>query len=233
MIIIKDIIEKIDVPTVLGFDYDQTISVKNNLRNNSKPLFDYLRQMHIPWFILSARGIHATSVVYDFASKLVDMPQFNISGETHFVHNNCIYCKPEPHTTKLTREIVFSIDLKYRGSMQKVYCGICHNSVACSTEGISDGSYAFEKDLAMEVGLHVYELNPSLIIFIDDNAKNVYRMYRYYKKSSRNVHFVGIIYEPIKPESDHEYFMEKVYKTFAEPVSDLMTEFVDGQHINC
>ena len=261
MLVLKHIIEKSNLKPIICFDYDQTISLTikeknfielpsdkniNGLFNyktvnvlrgedESKLLFDYLNEKHVPWFILTARNVASVSIVYKDALKYgLTMPEnCNIDNKKYIVNadNGFIYKQPNQcnNSDQLeSREIIFNCNINYKKNIQKISCGVYHNSIACSSEGITDSAYAYEKDIALELGLHIYDIQPELIIFIDDNARNVYMLWKHYQKSYRRVHFIGIIYEPIKPESDHNFYLEKIEKKIwsQQIVSNLMHDFV-------
>lgn len=241
MIVIKNIIENSKLEPIVCFDYDQTISlttrnnfmVQNTLRGGieTKMLFEYLAMKNIPWFILSARGISSISIVYrDMLKYNLPLPNLCINNKLNIIFDDKIFKQPNSITELFmpSRELVFACDIKYKNQLQKIYCGIYHNSIACSSEGLADSSYAYEKDVAIELGMYLYNINPQLIIFVDDNAKNIYTMFKHYRKNSRKVHFIGIIYEPIKPEADHNHYMEKINKKIWSTLipSNLMSAFV-------
>jgi len=230
LLILKNIIENSKMKAVIGFDYDQTISltIKNLLENKSfntlrgntesQELFNYLYQKEIPWFIISARGTSSVEIIYKDSLKydIKSNPVYNITSESYIVgiDNKTILSQPSQLSSQKktisSYPIMFNCDI----DNQKIYCGIYNNCISCSSEGNGEAACAYEKDYAMELCLHVYEINPELIIFVDDNAKNICTLHNYYLTSQRKVHFIGIIYEPFTPEKDHNEYFKYIKKQY-------------------
>lgn len=240
MNVLIDIIKASNKRCIMGFDYDQTISltiknisentVVNELRGNSGELFDYLYQNEIPWFIFSARGISSVEAIYKDSLKyeIKHQKSHNITSKKYMVSDNQkILNQPlQQSKTQYSHPVMFNQMI----NGQKIYCGVYNNCISCSSEGNGETSYAYEKDYAMELAMSIYDIDPEIVIFIDDNAKNVYTVHEHFLASNRKVHFIGIIYEPFVPEKDHRDYMELIETIWkGQVVSELMMPFI-GEH---
>lgn len=250
LLILKHIINASKMKSVVGFDYDQTISLTtkvkygsetksvNELRGGteSNELFEYLNHNNIPWFIISARGVSSVEYIYHDLLKydINPMKKYNITSTLHLVSTDgqTILNQPEQSllqtTVSKSYPLMFNYTISSVKDTQRIYCGIYNNCVSCSSEGNSEYSCSYEKDYALELSLKLYDIEPELIIFVDDNARNIYTLYNYYLTSKRNIHFIGIVYEPFIPEKEHDSYLTYIKDMIwtKQIISDLMFPFV-------
>lgn len=198
------------------FDMDGTLTnlgppllkktVDERLRggSQSRVLFTNMNKHNIKWFVLSARAATSGSMAGVGSSLLslgLEFPEWSTKNP-----QNCyIGIQNGSHMFK-------PIEKKNIGSYEgKEYNAIlCNNAISLLQSG---EEYAFQKDLSLEYALRQYYSRfPRLVIFVDDNAKNVMLVYNHFKEqiansnlsSERPVHIYSVLYDPQRKESDHD-----------------------------
>ena len=176
------------------FDFDQTLtfvqSMKSAVRGGEKTmeLLEYMNSQGISWYINTAAGAGAPSGI------AVSTKQLRIPLSPAQIIPN----QPPCFRTFKTTSNFFDIKQSFNG----VDVGICDNII----------SAGYNKEYAVDFILQQPHIKvPTLFIFVDDNAANIRNVWRYFKTTRPDVHFVGVVYEPaVKPEADHLAELEQL-----------------------
>ena len=76
--------------------------------------------------------------------------------------------------------------------------GICNNIISAT----------FDKHIACYYVMSKMDVKPKLLIFVDDNAANIYKVYTNIKDDFPEINFKGVVYEPYRSaEKEHEEFL--------------------------
>lgn len=160
--------------------------------NNSDP--------PIKWFAISAKAYNRLSIQ---APAGILYSQFNFIPNK-WLNTNCLTGQKPNFIYKVIANEDPVVQFEYNGKKYKSYQ--CDNAVACVEPGTE---FAFDKHVTLEYTIKKYFTEyPKLIIFVDDNAKNVMTVYNHFKnKQDNRSKVICVLYEPEKKEDDHDYFM--------------------------
>jgi len=191
---IKELIEKSGIPLseiAIFFDFDQTLTQKDGFKatlrggNESAEFLAYLNSSDIKWYVNTAAGSGPSST----GAIATSMKNYKIPFSNHPINGNICLSEKE-------RVGFLGVTDKTGG----INIGYCNNIV----------SAGYNKAEAIDFVLGTIEPNGpiKLIIFVDDNAKNVENVYKHFNGKKT---IIGIIYEPYKiAEPDHEHGMKEL-----------------------
>ena len=209
--------ERLHDEVAVFFDMDGTLTnvgppmlkktVDERLRGGaeSRKLMQALNENGIRWFVLSARAA-TRSAMQGVGSSLygMDLP----SPDWSYADGaNCYQGRTSDGGYRfepVTSDRVGLYDDKVYNSIE------CNNMISLVEPG---EEYAFAKDISLEYALHkFFQVSPSLLIFVDDNAKNVMQVYMHFKHKLQLQHgscdhperVICVLYDPQRKEADHD-----------------------------
>lgn len=180
------------------FDYDQTLTQKDGMKGSirggepTRNFLVFMNEHKIKWYINTARGPGSVGAVAQ-SCKNLGIPFSPISIVKD--QKQCFSEKP---------------GLGYIGYSVKdnegVEIGLCNNII----------SAGYNKDIAIDFILKNLSSSPKLVIFVDDNAINVYNVYQYFRHIHPTMYFLGVVYEPYaSEEEDHKMGLDLIQKSGA------------------
>lgn len=207
---------------VLGFDVDGTLTdldpTKKGIKKgdtalrggaDSRQLFTFLDSKGIKWFALSGRASSVNST-QGVASSIINQlelktPQWSIESSA----GQCV------RGTNRFGGLDLNVNTKkeiFRHAGKTYNAFQCNNIISLVQPG---QDYAFDKDASLEYAISVFSPSsyPKLIVFFDDNAKNVMTMFNYFNSGEGSKHDVIVIcalFDPHKPEDDHAEWFEQM-----------------------
>jgi len=195
---------------VVAFDMDGTLSTlgpsegygQAKLRGGeaTRRVLEKIVSEGVPWFVTSANQNKAA-----IGSKINKLGLYDLIKEKF--NDDCRGSSQGSSISDMHPRIINEHYIIENISYKIIQC---HNAIAAVKEG--DQNHSPDKQVAMEYILsHFFdEINePNVIIHIDDNAGNLERVYKYYQRhASKDIHYIGILWEPHIPEPDHAAAMK-------------------------
>jgi hypothetical protein len=175
------------------FDFDQTLTQADTQSSGNggppktvssvrggKPTLEFIEYMNekgIRWYVNTARGPGSTAAV---AQNMVKQYKLPFSGEKDWIFPG------QSSGQKLTPEGLSFVaeEVKHRDST----VGYVRNVISCG----------YDKEIATDWVLSKQSHLPKLLIFVDDNAKNIDTIWTYMKSERPSMLFYGIVYEPYR-----------------------------------
>ena len=97
-----------------------------------------------------------------------------------------------------------------------VEMGVCNNIVSAGRQ----------KDKSTDYVISQMPVTPNLIIFVDDNAENILNVYRYIKNNKPEIHFKGVISDPVPDiEEGHLESMAILEGEGMPPIQKITAEY--------
>ena len=195
-----------------GLQGTQTVGVLRGGESTLKVLKDFISK-GTPWFVNTARGAGTTDIIKTSMKNLsinrnvtgepIDSKKITKEGGIPF--SVCINSLP-------ALEYKECLERKFKANAMGVEVPITENGAGVSEMGITNNiiSAGYEKDYSTEYVLRRLPSMPNLVIFVDDNAMNIDKMYKHMKANHDNVHFIGVVIEPFTMEDDHMTAMEEL-----------------------
>ena len=212
-----------------GLQGTQTVGVLRGGESTLKVLNDLISK-GIPWFVNTARGAGTTDIIKTSMKNLsingnatgepIDSKKIKKEGGIPF--SVCIGSLPELKYQECPEK-------KFKANATGVEVPITENGAGVSEMGITNNiiSAGYEKDYSTEYVLRRLPSMPKLVIFVDDNAMNIDKMYKHMEANHNDVHFIGVVIEPFTMEDDHMTAMEGLNTLTKEDGSSLMETVSD------
>ena len=188
---------------------------------STKDFLLYLNGKNIPWFINTAAGPGNTTAV---AIESRRMPEEFEGTPDGIPCSVCVAKLPELHPLG-----DYKMD-KDPGCMNNKKINVNEIEIGMQYNIISAG---YEKDAAAEYILTNLPSMPELVIFVDDNAINISKIYNYMVAKHPEMKFIGVVAEPFVEESDHHDGMATLTEAGKPPMQELSSEYSSGGRRSC
>jgi hypothetical protein len=152
----------------------------------TRSFLNWLNENGIKWYVNTAAGPGGTeSVATEMARKTTNIPFSPIMIDPD--QKQCL--SPKPYVGFIAKKDISYMDKQI---------GICNNII----------SAGFDKHIACYYVMSKMDVKPKLLIFVDDNAANIYKVYINIKDDFPEINFKGVVYEPYRSaEKEHEEFL--------------------------
>jgi hypothetical protein len=208
IIIIKSLIDIIEIieksgiepkDIIVGFDFDGTLNLptidatrpilkRAALRDGALELLDYLKLKEM------------RSVIITAAYGAVDQIPITL-GQMGIVFESSIFYNSFPNNSKT------KFGLKYEQTRFK-FGDVDMNIRQCY--GIVSAESMYDKQISMEYILQRYNLNPKLIIYIDDGVVNVVTMYHHFTHKDVPICVAYFPHSKSHEEPNHEECLKEI-----------------------
>ena len=156
----------------------------------TRSFLNWLNENRVKWYVNTAAGPGGTaSVATEMARKTTNIPFSPIMIDPD--QPQCL--SPKPSVGFIAKTFYYEEPQKGRTQI-----GICNNIISAS----------FDKHIACYYVMSKMDVKPKLLIFVDDNAANIHKVYTNIKVDLPEINFKGVVYEPYRSaEKEHEEFL--------------------------
>jgi hypothetical protein len=182
---------------------------------STKDFLLYLNEKNIPWFINTAAGPGNTTAVAIESRRMSEEFEGTPDGIPCSV---CVAKLPElqPLTDYNNKDAECMTPKQIK--VNEINIGMQYNII----------SAGYEKDAAAEYILTNLPSMPELVIFVDDNAINISKIYNYMVAKHPEMKFIGVVAEPFVEESDHRDGMATLAEAGKPSMQELSSEYSSG-----